>query len=408
MLILLSAFACRPNKGSEHGLGWGWATTLAEIGHEVVVLTRSRNRAAIERHLASEPRVRLSFQYVELPRWAERVIDRGEAGIRIYYSLWQWAAWWRARRLVRERRFDLIHHATFAKYWAFSPLAFLPVPFLLGPVGGGEDAPLAHWPQLGAYGMLFEAARAAARSLSELNPLLRWGLGRAVLVAACTEDTARRVRALGARRVAVVTQVALSDALLATLEAVEPRPAPPPWRLTMVGALVPLKAPHLVLKALSTIDDLPWRLEVYGDGPGRTRLQDLAREIGVDSRVTFHGAVGHDVLLTRLGDCHALVFAGLHDSGGMVCGEALAAGLEVVALRLGGPVQVVEPCGGILVDGPTPSTAIQNLAQALRRMMTSESDVFAERAAARRAAARHHLSWTTRARRIYGLLEDGA
>ena len=138
MLILLSAFACRPNKGSEHGLGWGWATTLAEIGHDVVVLTRSRNRSAIEPCLASEPRNRLSFHYVALPRWIEWIIDRGQFGARIYYSLWQWAAWWSARRLMRERRFDLIHHATYAKYWVFTPLAFLPVPFLLGPVGGGR------------------------------------------------------------------------------------------------------------------------------------------------------------------------------------------------------------------------------------------------------------------------------
>ena len=38
MKILLSAFACAPNTGSEPGVGWRWAIELAKQ-HEVVVVT---------------------------------------------------------------------------------------------------------------------------------------------------------------------------------------------------------------------------------------------------------------------------------------------------------------------------------------------------------------------------------
>ena len=46
--ILLSAYACEPNKGSEPEVGWKWATTLSELGHEVYVITRSNNKETIE------------------------------------------------------------------------------------------------------------------------------------------------------------------------------------------------------------------------------------------------------------------------------------------------------------------------------------------------------------------------
>ncbi len=48
--VLISAYACEPNKGSEPEVGWQWALQMAKY-HEVTVLTRTNNRAGIEREL---------------------------------------------------------------------------------------------------------------------------------------------------------------------------------------------------------------------------------------------------------------------------------------------------------------------------------------------------------------------
>ena len=40
MKILLSAYACEPNKGSEPNVGWNWALGLKKIGHEITVIKR--------------------------------------------------------------------------------------------------------------------------------------------------------------------------------------------------------------------------------------------------------------------------------------------------------------------------------------------------------------------------------
>ena len=44
MKILLSAYACEPNKGSEPEVGWKWAINLVKAGHEVYVVTRLNNK----------------------------------------------------------------------------------------------------------------------------------------------------------------------------------------------------------------------------------------------------------------------------------------------------------------------------------------------------------------------------
>jgi hypothetical protein len=160
--VLLSAYACEPGKGSESGVGWNLARHLA-TRHEVWVLTRANNRAAIESELARNPLPSLHIVYHDLPPWT-RFWKRGRRGVQVYYYLWQLTAIRLVRRLHREVGFDVVQHGTFVKCWAPSALAFLKeVPFVWGPVGGGESAPLALWPTLGLRGFVYEAARALAR-----------------------------------------------------------------------------------------------------------------------------------------------------------------------------------------------------------------------------------------------------
>src|SRR5690349_14743304 len=101
--VLLSAYACEPNRGSEPGVGWNWALQEARF-HEVWVVTRANNREVIEREMAENPRPNLRFMYHDLPKWA-RWWKRGNRGVNLYYLLWQLTAIPKARRWSRELGF---------------------------------------------------------------------------------------------------------------------------------------------------------------------------------------------------------------------------------------------------------------------------------------------------------------
>ena len=51
--ILILAYACEPNKGSEPEVGWKWIQQIAKFG-ECWVLTRANNRSVIEEELKKE------------------------------------------------------------------------------------------------------------------------------------------------------------------------------------------------------------------------------------------------------------------------------------------------------------------------------------------------------------------
>ena len=136
MKILLSAYACEPNKGSEPGVGWNWTEALLQLGHSIHLITRSNNRPSIEGALPRET-PRLVITYYDLPHWT-RMWKRWPGGIYFYYLFWQMGAYRLARELHALQRFDRVQHSTFASFRQPSFMGRLGIPFIFGPVGGGR------------------------------------------------------------------------------------------------------------------------------------------------------------------------------------------------------------------------------------------------------------------------------
>ena len=111
------------------------------------------------------------------------------------------------------------------------------------------------------------------------------------------------------------------------------------------------------------------RLCIAGDGPLREYLRRIAHSVGVETDVEFLGEVADDALpdLYRGSDAFVLLSRESPSKGGaegfgIVCLEAAASGLPVVAGRSGGLVDAVEDgVSGILVDPEDPAAVAEAL-----------------------------------------------
>jgi glycosyltransferase involved in cell wall biosynthesis len=371
MKILMSAYSCEPGRGSEPGVGWNMVRAVAQH-HEVWVLTRpDESGEVIKAELARNPVPNLHFVYFTLPIWGGGW-RWGESGaMQVHYYLWQIQAYFVARKLHQEIGFDAAHHVTFVKYSNPSFLALLPIPFIWGPVGGGESAPASFWQDFSWRAKGYEWARAAVRRLGELDPFVRLTGQRSAVVRATTEDTGDRLRRLGAKAVQVVTESGLSAEEIAQLSQC-PVPPAAPMRFISMGRLLHWKGFHLGIRAFAHANLPDSEYWILGDGVEQQRLQVLAAELGVASQVKFLGKLPRAETLEKLADCHVLVHPSLHDSGGWVCLEAMAAGRPVLCLDLGGPaVQVTEETG-IKIPALNPSQAVRGLASAMVHLAVNE------------------------------------
>jgi glycosyltransferase involved in cell wall biosynthesis len=363
--VLVSAYACAPDTGSEQGVGWECVKALSRH-HDLCVVTRGDARREIETYLASHPLPGVRFEYYELPK----LLRPGGFGdskrpTQLYYYLWQAGIYFLAKRLIEAERIDIVHHVTFVKFWAPSFLAALPRPFLWGPVGGGEAAPAPFLQSFSARGRLYERLRDIGRWVGEHDPFVRLTARRAAMTLASTEETAARIRRINrGGPVEVCPAIGVTEAELA-MHRPRSEAAGPRVRFVSIGRLLHWKGFHLALEAFARAGIPGAEYRLIGDGPERDRLKDLARRLGIAQAVTFTGNIPRDAVLQQLSDCDVLVHPSLHESGGGVCLEAMAAKLPVIAFDLGGPALHHSEGAGLVVRAGSPEQAISDLARAM-------------------------------------------
>jgi glycosyltransferase involved in cell wall biosynthesis len=365
--VLVSAYACEPNEGSEPGIGWNQVRQIARF-HEVWVITRSNNGPAIEKSLAADPMSNVHWIYCDLPRWF-RFWKKGPRGARLYYYLWQTIALRLVRKHHLNTKFDIVHHVTFGNYWQPTFLYLLPASFFWGPVGGGESAPANFLTSFGLRGRIYEILRACARRLAELGPSVRGAARHARVAIATTEQTARRLRKLGCTNVSVLCGIGMPEQELDQLRAIPSRDAKP-FRVLSVGRLLHWKGFKFGLRAFGRFHARFPEAEYWlvGEGPERRTLERITREMGLEKAVTFLGQLPRNEALAKYLDCDVLLFPSFHESGGWVCLEAMAAGRPVICLDLGGPGLQVTDDTGIKVVAGTPEQVVADLSAALERL----------------------------------------
>ncbi|HEY6451729.1 MAG TPA: glycosyltransferase family 4 protein [Steroidobacteraceae bacterium] len=187
-------------------------------------------------------------------------------------------------------------------------------------------------------------------------------------------------------------------------------PAPSPQRVRSgrevrvlaVSRLIARKGLDTLILALAKTQRPELSLDIAGEGPARDKLSALATACGVAERVRFHGFVDHASLAALYANADIFVLASLAESCSMALLEAMAAGLPVIATRVGGSVELVEHgANGLLVGAE--STDELSAALASLAADASQRERFA---AANRALTRKGFSWDSVARQYETLFQE--
>jgi glycosyltransferase involved in cell wall biosynthesis len=404
MRILMSAYSCEPGKGSERGVGWNVVYEVAKH-HEVWVLTRpDESKEAIEAELSLHPTPNLHFIYFTLPFWRDSLRWGQSGAIQIHYYLWQIQAYFVGKKLHQEINFEAIHHVTFVKYSCPSFLSLLPVPFIWGPVGGGESAPWPFWSDFNWKNKLYEIARLLSRSIGELDIFTRMTAQRSVIAYATTLDTADRINKLNAHEVQISPAIGLMTEEIEQLMQCPP-PGKLPIRFISIARLLHWKGLHLGLRAFAQANLSTTEYWILGEGAEMQPLKNLAANLGIVQQVKFWGLLPREEVLSKLGECSILVHPSLHDSGAGVCLEAMAAARPVICLDLGGPAAQVNAKTGIKVSASNPAQSVNELSAAMVHLATNHH-LCLQMGQAGQRRVRECYSWEAKGKQFARIYEE--
>lgn len=306
------------------------------------------------------------------------------------------------KQLVRDDAIDLVHaHLTYSAIWS----AFLSRQTAVPAVASLHVAPSA-----------MRAVQTSRRQIvmtSLRDRLMRFAVNRWSSMVIMVSDALRQTYLAGgginAAKMRVVhngieverfrrNRAAARDQLVRELDL----PADAPIVVT-VSVLRPGKGIDVLLEAARSVADA--QFVIIGDGPKREEWSEAARRAGIAERVRWAG-YRRDVDAILAG-CDLFAHPSVDDAFPTVLLEAMAAGLPIVASRVGGIPEIVEPdVTGLLVP-PNDSHALTTSIVAL---LSDEPRLMRMSEAARDIAGRRFstAAWIERLTVVYDeVLQEG-
>jgi glycosyltransferase involved in cell wall biosynthesis len=174
-------------------------------------------------------------------------------------------------------------------------------------------------------------------------------------------------------------------------------------RLIAVAMMRPgdkLASYRLLGAALARLLDLPWSIEIVGDGPARGEVERALAPLG--ARVKYRGARNAAGVTDALANADLYVWPAINEAFGMALLEAQASGLPVVAGASGGVGDIVVPeLTGLLAPTGDPDA----FATAVRRLILDPAARSAMGLAAQQKIRREH-DLPVAAARLAGLIDS--
>lgn len=335
--FLVSAYGCEPNKGSEPGIGWQWCVQLAKFG-EVHVITRSNNQKNIEagiQGLTKDISENLFFYYYDTNK-VIRKIKKGDHNLYPYYFCWQIGAYGMAKQLCRKKKFEYCIALTFGSIWMPTFMYKLPIPFIWGPVGGGEAIPSEYYALLGKKQSMLQQLRRGMMKSVNCNPLVIKPIKRAKYIIARTEDTASFIPKKYRDKVLICleTSIDLSEIEKKDYTNIEKSEK---VKFIYTGRLINIKGLELIFIALakSKYKDSS-ELILIGSGNQKGYLNELAKKLKISDSVKFIGKLDRPDLLKSLRDADVYIFPSLKEGGTWALMEGMGAALPVICLDSSG------------------------------------------------------------------------
>ncbi len=243
--------------------------------------------------------------------------------VRQINPLWDWKAYGEIKEVIKELKPDLVHaHSSKAGVLGRSAASSLGIPSLFTAHGFSFTEGI-HPVKRQFYKW---AEKAAARRGNGIIAVSEYDRQLAIREGVCRPDQIVTIR----NGIPDIPPELMAD------------PSIQPPRLVMVARFDKQKNHRLLLETLAELQELPWHLELIGDGPLRGEMEDLAKRLGLKTRVTFSGSC-NDVA-ERLARCQLFLLITNWEGLPLTIIEAMRAGLPVVCSDIGG-------CRELVLDG---------------------------------------------------------
>lgn len=362
--ILISAYACSPEKGSEPGMGWNWCIHLAKYC-EVHVITEGEFKDQIEAHIKILPQANnLFFYYIPVSDDVRKMCwNQGDWRFYYFYQQWQIKAYDLALDILRNTKIDILHQLNMIGFrepgylWRIKQL-----PFIWGPIGGMFFFPVRY---LESASWKFKSYFIIKNFLNyfqiRYSPRAVAAIKKASLLFASTPNEVLYIKKYHHRISYLLPETGtyfvdnkatnLSDASC--------------FNIIWVGRFIFSKQLSIALRTISQLKKLPnIKLHIVGTGdPDQIiKYKRLCNSLELNNIVKWYGNIPNKMVFELMRQSHLFFFTSVAEATSTVILEAISCCLPIVCFDTCGFGAVVDEKIGIKVKLSSPEKSIMEFA----------------------------------------------
>ncbi len=358
--LLAIAPYCDGTDVGEARCSFSWIKELSKVA-DVTLLTMHRpGRIPIQEQI---PNVKVMS--CQEPKWVLKLPRINAMAKLAYPKFYRWTI--KTIHFLHKQgiKFDIAHQFSPIALRYPSPLTKFDIPYVLGPLGGSISTPKGFEKECGKAPWYTKF-----RNIDALRLQYDWRLKKSYKKASAIMGVAPYVKELiGSsliERFEVMSELGIncinkpSQAKLGCTNKL---------RLLHVGRGVRTKGLRDCIRAMALVSDLnSIFMDVAGTGPEIDVCEQLAKELNVDHRITFHGQIPRSKVDDLYTAADVFCFPSFREPSGSVIFEALSFGLPVITADNGGPGHVIDDTCGFTLPAIEPIKYARDIASCIRTL----------------------------------------
>lgn len=398
--VLINAYACSPDMGSEPGMAWNWCVNLAKYC-ELEIITEGEFRDKIEAVLPTLSQGKnMHFHYNPVSDKIRQMCwNQGDWRFYWYYRKWQKKTYQMALDIINQKHIDVIHQLNMIGFrepgylWKIKD-----IPFVWGPIGGMELMPTAYLEGTPLKVRLKVLLKNLINDYQRKHqPRVLAAIKRADALIAATKGAYDLIHDYHHKDVVLINETGCY--YYPEINKVEESN----FNILWAGKFSFPKRLDLALEALAATKNKHLILHILGTGTEEQVYQykTLAKSLGIDGQCKWYGNIPHDKAMEMMRKSDLFFFTSIYESTSTVVPEAISSGLPVLSFNTCGFGPLVKEFAGVAVQLTTPKESVQEFAKQLN-YLTSHKEILKNYS---QAELNHSmsLSWENKAREVAGI-----
>lgn len=400
--VLVNAYACSPDRGSEPGMGWNWCIHLAKYC-ELHIITEEEFKPKIEEAITKLPqKENLKFYYNPVSEEVrEMARNQGDWRFYTHYKKWQKKTLEIAKQIISEHNIDIMHQLNMIGFrepgylWKIGG-----IPFVWGPIGGLKQFPVAYLKGAKKKTIVVNRLKNIINILQlKYDIRVNSALRRAELLISSIPDSQMAIKKHKKLNSIIIPETGT----FITDDVPTIRFLSENLKVLWVGKFDYRKQLPLALKSLAETNNKKIILNIYGGGNESQvkTLKKITVDLNITNQVIWHGSQPNINIQKAMRKAHLLFFTSVSEDTSTVVLEAISNRLPVLCFDTCGFGAIINNAVGRKVPLTNPHKSVSDFAKYLNLFHAER--FLLEDLSTNCKLLQRELSWDEKAKKMFAL-----